>query len=138
MRSEKTGSILFHQQRGRFLRLQSGITLDPTCAGLQRHNSLLFESPNSGILKISILVYDRGEDDGHLPIVRGIQNGIRRLNLAVQIRTQHHPRISERFDQIDYEESRPLTESNSETKAPLSKEFPIPLCSLLTPHTTPH
>jgi len=63
------------------------------------------------------LVYDRGEDDGHLPIVRDIQKGIRRLNLAVQIRTQHHPRISERFDQIDYEESGPVTESNSETKA---------------------
>jgi hypothetical protein len=96
----------------------------------------LFESPNSGILKISILVYDRGEDDGHLPIVRGIQKGIRRLNLAVQIRTQHHPRISERFDQIDYEECGPVTESNSETKAPLSKEFLVRLCCLVSGHKT--
>jgi hypothetical protein len=68
--------------------------------------------------------------------VRDIQKGIRRLNLAVQIRTQHHPRISERFDQIDYEESGPLTESNSETKAPLSKEFLVRLCCIVSGHKT--
>jgi hypothetical protein len=121
--AKKARGVFLDDERFRALKIHTRIDFNGRASRAQRCYPLLLQSPYTGILQIVIIVSNGGKKDRDTPFSRDVEQGLDGRNLRVEIRAQRHVRIGKSIEDIDHNESRPLSEAYAQAKTPLLEKF---------------